>query len=398
MLSEGELEGLLIDLESDRAERKESLGDPGRIRQAICAFANDMPDHGKAGVVFVGVRDNGDCAGLAITDALLRTLADMRSDGNILPLPSLTVQKRMLRGCEMAVVVVEPSYAPPVRYNGRIWIRVGPRRATASAEEERRLNEKRRARDLPFDLREVTAAELGDLDEDAFAREYLPAAFPQDVIDANERTPVQQLASLRLVGVDPPHYPTVAGLLILGKTPADYLPGAYVQFLRIDGVELTEPIVDQKELHGPLPVLLRRLDDVFAANVATATKIAGGTTDLKHSDYPHLALQQIARNAVMHRDYETTNAPVRITWFRDRVEIQNPGGPFGQVTVENFGQPGITDYRNPQIAEAMKTLGFVQRFGVGIPLARKALAENGNPELQFEVQGNHVLAIIRKQQ
>ena len=58
-------------------------------------------------------------------------------------------------------------------------------------------------------------------------------------------------------------------------------------------------------------------------------------------------------------------------WFWDRIEIQNPGGPYGQVTRANFGMPGITDYRNPHIAEAMKNLGYVQRFGVGISLARK---------------------------
>ena len=76
--------------------------------------------------------------------------------------------------------------------------------------------------------------------------------------------------------------------------------------------------------------------------------------------------------------------------------MQNPGGPFGQVTVDNFGSPGITDYRNPHLAEALKTLGFVQRFGVGIPLAQKALADNGNPALGFDVQPNHVLVIVRK--
>lgn len=72
----------------------------------------------------------------------------------------------------------------------------------------------------------------------------------------------------------------------------------------------------------------------------------------------------------MHRDYETSNAPTRVTWYDDRIEIQNPGEPFGQVSVENFGQAGITDYRNPIVAEALKTRGFVQRFGVGIAIAR----------------------------
>ena len=62
--------------------------------------------------------------------------------------------------------------------------------------------------------------------------------------------------------------------------------------------------------------------------------------DVRHPDYPIVALQQLVRNAIMHRDYETSNAPVRITWFNDRIEIQNPGGPFGQVTCENFGTAG----------------------------------------------------------
>jgi len=396
MLTDQELEELLADLESDRVERKESLADPGRIREAVCAFANDMPNHQKPGVILLGVRDDGSCAGLPITDELLRTLADMRSDGNVLPLPAMTVQKRTLCGCEVAVVMVEPSDAPPVLYKGRVCIRVGPRRAIASREEERRLSEKRRAKDLPFDLHPMTSATLDDLDQDKFVREYLPAAIPPDVVEANQRGLEEQLASLRFVEVHPSHCPTVVGLLVLGKTPADFIPGAYVQFLRIDGTKLTDAIADQKELHGPLSDLLRRVDDVLSANVSTATDVVSGPTEVRHPNYPLVALQQVARNAVMHRDYQTSNAPVRVTWFPDRIEVQNPGGPFGQVTVENFGTPGITDYRNPHLAEAMKTLGFVQRFGMGIPLAQKALADNGNPPLQFEVQPNHVLVTVRK--
>jgi ATP-dependent DNA helicase RecG len=396
MMTDAELEELLTDLESDRVERKASLSDTGRIRQAICAFANDMSEHREPGVLFVGADDRGHCTNLPITDELLRTLADMRSDGTILPLPTMTVQKRRIAGCDLAVVVVAPSDAPPVRYNGRIWIRVGPRRATASAEEERRLSEKRRARDLPFDLHPVASASLGDLDETAFLREYLPSAVAPEVVDANDRTYEQQLSSLRFMAGEPPGTPTVVGLLVVGKTPSDSIPGAYIQFLRVDGTELTDPIRDQKEIHGPVMQQLQRLDDVLMANIRINTDIESNATELRQPDYPLPALQQLTRNAVMHRDYQTSNAPVRITWFGDRIEIQNPGGPFGQVTRENFGSPGITDYRNPHLAEAMKTLGFVQRFGVGIPLARKALRENGNPPPEFDVQANHVLVTVRR--
>ena len=72
----------------------------------------------------------------------------------------------------------------------------------------------------------------------------------------------------------------------------------------------------------------------------------------------------------MHRIYESTNAPTRVYWYDDRIEIMNPGGPFGVVTKENFGQPGITDYRNPNLADAIKVMGFVQKFGLGIQLAK----------------------------
>lgn len=394
-MDDHELEELLRDVESDRVERKASIADGSKICQAICAFANDLPGYGKPGVLFIGVHDDGSCAKLPITDTLLQTLAHMRSDGNIQPFPTMTVQKRTLAGCEMAVVEIYPSDAPPVRYNGVVWIRVGPRRARATREEERRLSEKRRSGDLPYDLRPFSSAKLEDLDHELFLRTYLPAAVPIEVLEQNDRSIEDQLTALRFTTGRGPHVPTVLGVLVLGKTPTDLIPGAYIQFLRIDGHELTDPIKDQRELHGPLSDVLQRLDDLVRANIATASDIVSESVEVRRPDYPIAALQQLARNAVMHRDYETSHAPVRITWFRDRIEIQNPGGPYGQVTVENFGTPGITDYRNPHLAEAMKVLGYVQRFGVGIQLARKLLHENGNPPLDFQVEPNHVLATAR---
>jgi ATP-dependent DNA helicase RecG len=77
------------------------------------------------------------------------------------------------------------------------------------------------------------------------------------------------------------------------------------------------------------------------------------------------------------------------------VEIVSPGGPYGQVTPENFGQPGATDYRNPHLAEVMKNLGYVQRFGMGIPLARRELSQNGNPPPEFQVEATLVAATVR---
>ncbi len=399
-MNDVELEGFLKVLESDVVERKESLSGDARdtIRQAICAFANDLPDHRTPGLVFVGVRDDGSCANFPITDEVLLSLASMKTDGNILPLPTLTVEKKKLSGCEVAVVTVHPSDAPPVQYKGRIWVRIGPRRSIASAQDERILNERRRHRDLPFDLHPIQHASLDDLNRRLFEEEYLPGAFAADVLERNARSYQERLATCRMIQtVDQPP-PTVTGCLVIGKRTRDLIPCAYVQFLRIDGASLTDPIKDAEDIDGPVGEIINRLDQKFEAHIQTAVDLASGSVEIRQPDYPLVALQQFARNAIMHRAYESTNAPIRITWFNDRIEIQNPGGPFGQVTKFNFGKPGVTDYRNPTVAEAMKVLGYVQRFGVGIQLAQESLRKNGNPQAKFIVEDTFVQVELRKAQ
>ena len=394
-MSDEELERLLADVESDRSERKQSLSDPDKVRQAICAFANDLPNHDAPGVLFIGAKDDGSCAGLAITDELLLALADMRQDGNIMPFPSLTVQKMTLNQCELAVVIVEPSEAPPVRYKGRVCIRVGPRRASATREEERRLTKKRRSGDLPFDIQPMRHVTMANLDLELFRNTYLRASVAPEVIEQNERTVEHQLASLRLA-VGARAIPTVLGVLVLGRDPAAEIPGAYVQFLRFDGTELADPVRDAATISGPLPELVRIVEERLVAHIETARDFTSGPIDVTRAAYPFLAIQQLARNAIMHRSYEGTNAPVRIYWFSDRIEIHSPGGPYGQVTKANFGKPEATDYRNPYLAEAMRNLGYVQKFGVGIATARREMERNGNPSLEFQVEDSHVLTILRR--
>lgn len=396
--SDTELELLLDDLESDLAERKESWsGDsPDKGRQAVCAFANDLPDHRKPGVLFVGAKDSGQPSGLAITDHLLQTLADIKTDGNVLPPPTLVVQKRKLKGVEMAVLIVQPADAPPVRYKGRIWIRVGSRRAIATEQDERILTEKRRHNDIPFDIQPIASATIESLNRLQFEQEYLPSAFAPEILAANERSYEQRLSACRMVFAADDPVPTLTGMLVLGKRPRDFIPGAYIQFLRIDGTELSDPIIDAEEIDGTIGQIIQRVDDKTEAHNRVRVDITSDRIERRHPDYPFPALQQITRNAVMHRTYEGTNAPVRMNWFNDRIEIISPGGPFGEVTAENFGRPGITDYRNRNLADAMKVYGLIQRFGVGISIAQSELRKNGNPPVQFEVHPTVVLCTVRK--
>jgi ATP-dependent DNA helicase RecG len=333
---------------------------------------------------------------LSINDQLLLTLANMKTDGNILPIPSMSVERKRLAGCEVAVVIVQPSDAPPVQYKGRIWVRTGPRRAIASVQDERILAEKRRHRDLPFDLHPIQHAKLDDLNRRLFEEEYLPSAVAADILEKNDRSYEQRLATCRMIQSVEELLPTVTGCLVLGKLTRDVVPCAYIQFLRIDGTTLTEAIKDAEDVDGPLGQIISRLDQKLEAHIQTSVNMTSGPLEIRKPDYPLVAIQQLARNAIMHRTYESTNAPVRITWFNDRIEIQNPGGPFGQVTKQNFGKPGVVDYRNPHLAEAMKVLGYVQRFGVGIQLAQESLRKNGNPLVKFTVEDTFVHAEIKR--
>lgn len=392
--SDTQLEGMMTDLESDRAERKQSFqGDaPQKVREAVCAFANDLAGHGEPGMVLIGVHDKGALMpGFIVTDELLRSLADIKTDGNIVPPPTLSVEKRILQGGEVAVITVWPCDTPPVRYKGRIHVRWGPRRGLATAQDERILNERRRHHDRPFDVQPVGDADSSDLDRLRFEQEYLPSLVARDVLDANERSYEQKLAATKMVLGDSDPTPTVLGFLVIGRSPSDWIPGAYTQFLRLAGNDLTAPVLDEEPIHGTVADQIRRLEEKLTAHNLRGVRFGDVTAEERREAYPMDALRQLVRNAFMHRSYEATNTPVRVYWFDDRIEIHNPGGPFGSVTPENFGQPGITDYRNPNLAEALRAQGYVQRFGAGIAIARKGLGHR----LRFEVQPGVVAAIIQ---
>ena len=90
--------------------------------------------------------DDGQLSGLKVTDELLQSLGSLRSEGNIQPMPALTLSRFSLTGGDVAVVEVLPADLPPVRYKGRVYVRVGPRRATASEQ----VGEGRESMPVPY--------------------------------------------------------------------------------------------------------------------------------------------------------------------------------------------------------------------------------------------------------
>lgn len=246
-----------------------------------------------------------------------------------------------------------------------------------------------------YDLHPVTSATLADLSRSYFEETYLSKAFAEDVLAANERTYEERLAACRMIVAANDPTPTVLGLLTLAPNPQHWLPGSYVQFLRIQGTEWSDPIIDEATITGRLERIVERIDDITESHNRVAIDITSAPLEQRHFTYPQEAIRQLARNAIMHRAYEGSNTPVRIYWFDDRIEIISPGGPFGEITAEIFGQPGISSYRNPHIAEAMRVLNLVQRFGVGISLAQSSLKANGNPPATFQVEPATIFARIK---
>ena len=385
MLTENALLTLLSDLESDSVERTQSVNDTDKFGQVICAFANDLPNHRRPGYLLIGAKDNGSLSGLRVSDELLKNLGGLRSDGNLLPQPVVNVAKLSLPDGELAVVEVHPSDLPPVRYKGRVYVRVGPRRAIAHEQEERILIERRVAMSSSFDARPCPQATLDDLSLGLFDA-YRRQAIDPETLATNNRSLEQQLASLRFF--DPQKQrPTHVGVLLFGRNPRFFLPGAYVQYLLFPGSSLTDVPRDQAEVSGDLLAVLRELEGRARLLVHTSMHTVSGFQERLLADYPEWALRELLSNAVMHRNYES-NTPIRFYAFADHIEIHNPGGLYGEATRENF--PTRCSYRNPVVAEVMKSLGFVNRFGYGVLRAQELLRQNGNPPAVFEFDEHSV--------
>ena len=380
MLSHEEVLDLLQDLESDRIERTVSTNKTEKFGEAICAFANDYPSHRQPGYLIVGAHDDGQIAGATVTDELLRNLAAIRSDGNVQPPPAMSVEKIKFPDGELAIVEVRPSPLPPVRYKGRVYIRVGPRKAIANEHEERVLSERRSALIHTFDAQPIPEATLTDLTVRLFD-EYRALTIDAQTIAANHRSIEERLASLRCFDLHA-RAPTVAGILLFGTNPRYFLPGAYVQFLKFPGVSMADMPEDELSASGDLRTVLDLIRNKITAYNRTSVRQGENFRDRITPDYPEWALRELFHNAVMHRDYASTS-PIRFYWFADRIEIQNPGGLYGTVTRETLTRRN--SYRNPVIAEALKGMNYVNKYGYGIQRAEAMLAENGNPPLDFEI-------------
>lgn len=382
MITKEEVQELLHSTETYRVERTTSTGDMDKFQEAICAFSNDLPNSRKKGYLILGAYDNGTLSGLKVDDALLKKIAAIRSDGNILPLPVMSVERFEFEDGDLLVAEVSPSLVPPVRYRGRTFIRIGPRRDIATEAEERILFERRTSYMATFDATPCFGATIDSIDVDYIKAKYLPQVIDTEVLASDNRDIKEQLSSIHLFDLEH-DCPTNAAIILFGNDPQYFMHGCYVQYVHFSGKDRGSEIVNERQIKGSLCKMLPQLENFVRDAVVTARPVSISMLREKTLlNYPDLALRELLMNACMHRDYQS-NMPIRLYQYEDRIEILNAGGLYGEARPENF--PTVNDYRNPIVAEAMRGLKYVNMFNRGIQRVKNLLKENGNPEPIFTV-------------
>ncbi len=388
------IQSLLNDIESDRAERTISVNNTDKFGQAICAFANDLPNHGKPGYLIIGADDKtGKVIGLNITDELLKNLSAIRTDGNVQPQPSMIVQKVELADGDVAVVEVQPSQFPPIRYKGQIWVRIGPRKGVANEQDEKILIEKRNSQALTYDALPCLRATIDDIDTQLFFNGYLPKAFPADVLKDDKRDIKHQMQSL---GFFDTRFdcPTNAGIIMFGNNVERFLPGAYIQYVKFRGKGKGGEVEREYKFSGNLMKVLYQLDTFVDTTITNRRPVP--VSVLREEtivDYPHWATRELLMNSICHRTYDS-NGPIQFYQYDDRIEILNHGGLYGKANADNF--PNVNDYRNTIIAEALRVLGFVNRFSRGVQRVENDLLENGNGKPEFDLSLGTAFKVIER--
>ena len=382
MIKRDELQTLLVSDETYRIEKTISTTNMDKFCEAICAFSNDMPNGKQNGYLLIGVNDNGSLSGLNVTDELKIKISAVRSDGNILPLPIMNVESFAFEGGDVLVVEVTPSLTPPVRYRGRTHIRIGPRKGVATLCEERILTERASVYYRSFDTTPCREASIEDIDLTLFVNDYLPKAIKEDSDEIDNRTNKEKMAALRLFNLQY-DCPTYAAVILFGKNPLYFLMGDYIQYVRYDGLSNVSDILNEFQFKGNLIKMLPKLDAFIETSLIEQRPVAISALkeEIRYT-YPKWAIRELLMNAIMHRDYNS-NTPTKLYQYRDGIEIVNAGGLFGNARPENF--PSVNDYRNPIIAEALKTLGYVNKFNRGVARVQYELEANENGKAEFTV-------------
>ncbi|MDE1535888.1 MULTISPECIES: ATP-binding protein [Actinotignum] len=257
----------------------------------------------------------------------------------------------------------KPCYVTARNVYGGSYIRTGDGDRKLSAYEIDRLLENKTQPHWDTDL--VEEAGLDSLDQDllhaVLERERLN--HPRIFGKLPDETAMEQL---RIIGTGPDgqRHPTLAGLLCLGTYPQEFFPRLTVTYAVYPGSTKASSLSGQRHLDsgtlaGPIPALVADGVGVVAKNMRVGGVVRGA---FRHDlvDYPLVAVREALTNALMHRDYSPVarGTQVQLNLYADRLEVINPGGLFGTVTIDSLGTTGLSSTRNQFLARLLESTPF----------------------------------------
>ena len=376
-----DIDTILRSPESKTVEFKRDLSSPDGVLRSIVAFANSA-----GGVLVIGVEDGtkrviGSPNPLADEEKLASLIAD-RIEPRLVPDIAIVPWRRT----QLLVVDVQLSPLRPHRVRlGRreptVYVRLGS--TNREADDQLVAQLRREAEGVSFDETPLGHLTAGDVDLAAVRRAF-----------SGRRTiSAKDLKTLRLVtryqGRD---VPTVAGVVLFGRDRSRAVPDAWIQAGRFAGTDRAD-IIDTARFDGPPLSELDRVMQFIRRHTSTAFTIEG-LARIERPEYPLQAVREALVNAVAHADYSQIGAPIRVSIFADRLEIESPGlMPFG-LTIDDV-RSGVSRLRNHAIARVMNELELVEQWGSGIPRMDKACREAGLPRPEFVEVAGRLRVVIR---
>lgn len=359
-LSEGE--GLTI-------EFKERISN---LDREIVAFANTV-----GGVIYLGVDDQGKIIGISIDNSLKSQITDIAYNCD----PSIQIQLKAHPKDKVLAIHVDKGLNKPYRCKDGFFVRNGP-----STQKLRR------------DEIVALIQQNGNFrfDESINERFSFPKDFSQNALDeylkisgivthAKAKDILESLNAAQFVEEQLKF--TNAGVLFFAEKPQEFFPESYITAVKYKTNERFS-IIDKKDFMGSL---ITQITDSLAfvirhMNVEPNIHVEkgpymGSRKDIY--DYSPIAIREAIVNAVAHRDYYYDSSHIYIHMFPDYIEIENPGGLFRGLTIEDLGKRSVR--RNRLIADLLQRAGFVERVGSGFSRMEKDLEENNNPPLEVSV-------------
>lgn len=202
---------------------------------------------------------------------------------------------------------------------------------------------------------------------------------------------MDETAQYELTGITRKGQVTMTALMLFGLYPQAYYPQLGIIATSVPGetMGLTDAegkrFTDTKRIEGTIPDMLEGALAFVRKNIRIATKIDPKTGErIDIPQYPMNAVREAVLNALVHRDYSfhTEGMPIQIVLYTNRMEIINPGGLYGRMTIDQLGQ-AQPDTRNPVLVTAMELLGQTENRYSGIPTIRYAMAQQGLPKPEF---------------